>query len=95
MPTLIVDHTTDKNRDEIWEWMENKLEETVNRKIPRENIKLTPEPSKDRFLLAGNNIKAEITVSDGNVSCSIKVPLLFRPFKAQIEAGIRDVLNSI
>ena len=95
MAGIKIVHTTDKKRDEIWRWVEQTGAQTIQRKIPREEITLTPVPDENRFDLKGKNISATINIKDNEISFNITVPILYRAFAPVIEASVKSVLADL
>lgn len=95
MASIKIVHQTDKSRDEIWKWVEENATPTIQRKIPREEIKLTPFPEKNRFDLKGKNISATIDIKDNEITFDITVPILYRAFAPVIEASVKSVLADL
>ncbi len=95
MPMLKLEHRTEKNRTEIWKWIEEHLERELKYKVPREEFQIVESVNDCTFIIKGKNVGAQVHVADKLVSIELNIPLLFVPFKPMIDAGVRDALKEL
>lgn len=95
MPSLRIEHRTDKKRREIWLWLENHIEQELRQRVPREEFQIVESAEDCSFFIKGKNVGAQVRVEDNLISITLDVPLLFVPFSSMIEAGVRDALKNL
>ncbi len=95
MPSLRIEHRTDKKRQEIWQWLESHIERELRHRVPREEFQIVESANNCSFSIKGKNVGAQILVEDNLLTITLDFPLLFVPFGPVIEAGIRDALKGL
>jgi len=95
MLSFTIEHTTGKDRAATWAWLDERIEQELRRRVPREEMKVVETVENQFFVVKGKNVSALIRVDDNLVSITVDIPLLFVPFKSAIEAGIREALRAL
>ncbi len=95
MPSLLIEHRTDKKREEIRLWLEAHIERELRSRVPREEFQVMEAANDCAFIIKGKNVGAQVQVDDHLLTITLDFPLLFVPFRSMIEAGIRDALRDL
>ncbi len=94
MTDLNIIHKTTKTRDEIWQWVMEK-EQIFRTKAQKEGFLVTPMRDENKIYAEGKGSHGEALIDDGMITVNIKIPIMFRFFKSQIESAIKGFLKEV
>lgn len=95
MPKIHIEHTTEKNADEIAAWLDKNLANILQHKIKQDRFKLSWDETRHNLTITGRMVKGSMVISNQSLQCDIVIPLLLRPFSPTIELAVKDTLKKL
>ncbi len=92
---LEIEKKTEKNANQIMEWLHQNLQPALDRKVGGQNLKVTFFDDEKRIEISNKKIKGEIVVKDGFLRGELKLPLLYRAFGSTIKSAVNDILRAL
>lgn len=95
MPQIEIKLKSSKTDNEVWEWLEENLQKTLERKIGIEKIAVSPDKASQKIEIKGRTIKGTLFLKDGWVDITIEIPLLYRFFTPHIKSAVTKIFDQI
>ena len=95
MPQINIELVSSKTDSEIWEWVENNLQKTLEKKIGIEKIETFPDKAAGRIDFKGRTVKGVLTLKNSVVKILIEIPLLYRFFSPHIKSAVTKIFDQI
>jgi len=92
---LELEKTTKRNADEIMDWLHQNLQQSLDRKVASQKLKVTFLNEEKKVLISNKKIKGEIIVKNNYLKGTLELPLLYRAFGGTIKSAINSILKEL
>lgn len=95
MAKFEINLTNSKPDHEIWQWLEQNLQKTLNKRVRSEKITLSPNSNNKTIEFKGKTVKGLLTLKNKTTNISMEIPLLYRAFAPIIKSEIEKIFSEM